>query len=198
MKTLTEKRVIDALSILHVKAENQKHSGSVSLPNAERFMAISVEQGNFLYLLGFLAKAKTIVEFGCSFGISTIYLAAAAKDNGGSVITTEMEAAKWGPALDNIREAGLQDFVTLFQGDAMVTLQDVKEPIDLLFLDGSKKLYLPVFELLKERLHPGSIIFADNADHAEAISFIDYVTSANDRFVTASLFDGRSIIIYVV
>ncbi|MEH6584825.1 MAG: hypothetical protein V7754_23085, partial [Halioglobus sp.] len=59
---------------------------------SECFIPISPEQGEFLYVTARAQGAKNIVEFGTSFGISTIYLAAALKDNGvGQVIGTELE-----------------------------------------------------------------------------------------------------------
>ena len=46
-------------------------------------LAVSRETGTLLYMLARGANARNIVEFGTSFGISTLHLAAALRDNGG-------------------------------------------------------------------------------------------------------------------
>src|SRR5262245_49741245 len=91
--------------------------------------------------------ARTIVEFGTSFAISTIHLAAAIRDNGGGqVIGTEMVPAKLAQARANLEAAGLSGFVDIRQGDARETLRQTSEPIDMMLLDGAKDLYLPILQ----------------------------------------------------
>jgi predicted O-methyltransferase YrrM len=104
-----------------------------------------------------------VVEFGTSFGISTIHLAAAVRDNGaGRVISTELNAAKAAQARANLAEAGLSDWVTILLGDARQTLATVDAPVGFVLLDGWKNLYLPVLKLLEPRLTPGALILADD------------------------------------
>ena len=99
--------------------------------------------------------SRTVVEFGMSFGISTIHLAAAVRDNGsGRVITTELDDRKVVRATAHLDEAGLLDCVNVRHGDAMETLRDLEGPVDLVFLDGWKLLYLPVLQLLEPKLRP--------------------------------------------
>lgn len=127
-------------------------------------LAISPEQGRFLYLLARATGACNVVEFGTSFGISTIYLAAAVRDNGGNgkVIGTEMREVKRERAVANLKEAGLSAFAEVRLGDALKTLRVLDKPVDLVLLDGWKDLYIPVLELLRERLRPGAVVVADN------------------------------------
>jgi predicted O-methyltransferase YrrM len=66
------------------------------------------------------------------------------------------------------------------------------QPVDFLFLDGAKELYLPVYQLLKPKLSQGAIIFADNADQAGTQSFIDHILESESEFTTVSLFNGRA------
>jgi predicted O-methyltransferase YrrM len=110
--------------------------------------------------------ARTIVEFGTSFGISTLHLAAALRDNGGGrLITSEFEPSKVARARKNLTEGGLIDLVDIREGDALKTLSvDLPETIDLLLLDGAKALYTEVLSLVERRLRPGALIVADNAD----------------------------------
>jgi predicted O-methyltransferase YrrM len=127
------------------------------------YIPVSRDQGRFLYLTARALGAKRIVEFGTSFGISTIYLAAAVRDNGGgAVIGTELEPSKHERAVAHIQEAGLEDVVEVRLGDALQTLKEVPEPLDLVFMDGWKDLYLPVLELLKPKLRPGAVVLGDN------------------------------------
>jgi predicted O-methyltransferase YrrM len=131
-------------------------------------LAVSRETGVLLYMLARSAKARTIVEFGTSFGISTLHLAAALRDNGGGrLITSEFEPSKVARARDNLAAGGLIDLVEIREGDALRTLAvDLPETIDLVLLDGAKALYPEILDLLESRLRPGALIVADNADYA--------------------------------
>jgi predicted O-methyltransferase YrrM len=128
----------------------------------EAFIPVSADSGQFLYQLAVTRNARHIVEFGTSYGISTIYLAAAARVTGGRVIGTEMEPAKHARALEHLREAGVDDLVDVRLGDALKTLADEPATIDFVLIDGWKDLYLPVLDLLLPKLAPGAIIVADN------------------------------------
>jgi predicted O-methyltransferase YrrM len=130
-------------------------------------LAVSRETGTLLYMLARSCGARTIVEFGTSFGISTLHLAAALRDNGGGLlITTEFEPSKAARARKNLTAGGLIDLVEIRQGDALQTLSgDLPETIDLLLLDGAKALYPEILSLVEAHLKPGALIVADNADY---------------------------------
>ena len=130
-------------------------------------LAVSRETGALLYLLARSIQARSIVEFGTSFGVSTLHLAAALKDNGGGrLITTEFEPSKAIRARENLAAGGLADLVEIREGDALDTLaSDLPDTIDLLLLDGAKSLYMDVLGLVENRLRRGAVIIADNADH---------------------------------
>jgi predicted O-methyltransferase YrrM len=131
-------------------------------------LAVSRETGALLYMLARGCGARTIVEFGTSFGISTLHLAAALRDNGGGhLITSEFEPSKVARARNNLRAGGLLDLVEIREGDALQTLSvDLPETIDLLLLDGAKGLYPEILSLVESRLRPGAFIVADNADYS--------------------------------
>jgi predicted O-methyltransferase YrrM len=130
------------------------------------YLAVSRETAVLLYMLARNARARSIIEFGTSFGISTLHLAAALKDNGGGrLIGSEFEPSKVLRARENIAAAGLSDLVEIREGDALETLaRDLPESIDLVLLDGAKSLYPRVLALLEPRLRVGALIVADNAD----------------------------------
>jgi predicted O-methyltransferase YrrM len=129
-------------------------------------LAVSRETGTLLYMLARSCNARAIVEFGTSFGISTLHLAAALRDNGGGrLITSEFEPSKVARAQKNLTEAGLIDLVEIRAGDALQTLSSgLPDSIDLLLLDGAKALYPDILSLVESRLRPGALIIADNAD----------------------------------
>lgn len=130
------------------------------------WLAISPETGTLLYMLARSSGARIVIEFGTSFGISTLYLAAALRDNGGGrLITTEFEPSKVMRAKANLTEGGLIDLVEIREGDALETLSaDLPETIDLLLLDGAKAIYPEILSLVESRLRPGALVIADNAD----------------------------------
>ena len=129
-------------------------------------LPVSRETGALLYMLARSSRARTIVEFGTSFGISTLHLAAGLRDNGGGrLITSEFEPSKAARARDNLSAGGLIDLVEIREGDALKTLSaDLPDTIDLVLLDGAKALYPEILDLVEGHLKPGAIIVADNAD----------------------------------
>ena len=131
-------------------------------------LPVSRETGTLLYMLARSTGARAIVEFGTSFGISTLHLAAALRDNGGGrLVTSEFEPSKVARARAHIEAGGLTDLVEIREGDALSTLAtDLPETIDLVLLDGAKALYPDILGLLESRLMPGALIVADNADHS--------------------------------
>jgi predicted O-methyltransferase YrrM len=129
-------------------------------------LAVSRETANLMYMLARSMGAVSVVEFGTSFGVSTLHLAAALKDNGGGrVITSEFEPSKVDRARANFEAAGLADLIDLRAGDALDTLaRDLPDQIDLVLLDGAKQLYPRILALLESRIRIGGLIVADNAD----------------------------------
>ncbi len=130
------------------------------------WLPVSRETGALLYMLARSTRARSVVEFGASFGISTLHLAAALRDNGGGrIITSEFEPSKVARARQHLAEGGVIDLVEIREGDALKTLsRDLPETIDLVLLDGAKALYPEILGLVESRLKPGALIVADNAD----------------------------------
>lgn len=148
--------------LMHSKTDYLEFYGALKdLP-----LPVSRETGSLLYMLARGTGARSIVEFGTSFGISTLHLAAALRDNGGGrLITTEFEPGKIARARANLTAGGLLDLVEIRAGDALETLAgSLPERIDLLLLDGAKALYPAVLERVEARLRPGAYIVADNAE----------------------------------
>ncbi len=201
--TLTEPKTEAVLSRLFAAAARDEEVASAlpsdramssdrTRPPAERsaaaqdiYMPVSPEGGRLLYALVRAARPETVVEFGTSFGISTIFLAAAVTDNGlGRVVTTELSSRKAEAARSNLEEAGVAGVVTVAEGDALQTLADGPGPVGLALLDGWKDLYLPVLHLLEPRLVPGAIVVADDSSFASVAEYLAYVRDPGNGFVT--------------
>jgi predicted O-methyltransferase YrrM len=148
-------------------------------------LAVRRSIGELLYVLALARGAKRIVEFGTSFGASAIYLAAAIRENGGgSLITTELHPEKARTARRNLSDAGLGDVVEVRVGDALETLRDLVEPIDLLFLDGFGEFYLPLLRVIEPRLEPGALVAADASEGTHWRSYEAYVNAPANGYVS--------------
>jgi predicted O-methyltransferase YrrM len=152
-------------------------------------LPVSRDTGRLLYMLARTTAARTIVEFGTSFGVSTLHLAAALRDNGGGrLITSEFEPSKAARARDNLAAGGLADLVEIREGDALDTLaSDLPDTIDLLLLDGAKSLYRDVLGLVESRLRTGAVIIADNVDHCP--DYLEYVSDQDNGYLSMPFTD---------
>jgi predicted O-methyltransferase YrrM len=153
------------------------------------YTAISAAQGRFLYVAARAIDARNIVEFGTSYGVSTIYLAAAAKDAGGLAIGSEFEREKREAACANLAEAGLADYADIRLGDAQKTLADIPAPVDFVLLDGPKDLNLPILELMIPKLRKGAVVVADDIlRFRKAMApYVEWMQSGRNGFCSASL-----------
>ncbi len=169
----------DGDEIAKLMAREATDYRSVYREFAGNYLNISAEFGRFLYVCARARRARRIVEFGTSFGISTIHLAVALRDGdaGGRLISTELEPAKAARAQENLAAAGLSHFVDIRVGDALDTLAEgVEGPVDLVLLDGAWSLYLPVLKLLESHVEPGALVIAENAVEESG----DYLTYVRD------------------
>lgn len=151
------------------------------------YMPVTPEAGRLLYALVRAARPNTVVEFGMSLGISAMHLAAAVRDNGhGRVVTTELSAAKVAAARKTFVETGLDDVITVLEGDALATLPTLDGTVEFVLLDGWKELYLPVIGLLEPRLSPGTLVVADNTELAGTEPYVDYVRNPDNGYVSVN------------
>ncbi len=158
--------------------------------------SIAPEVGEVLYALILAARPKLIVEFGASLGCSTIYLASALRDLGaGSLISTELLPEKASRAVENLADCGLDDLVEVRVGDALSTLTALDTTIDVLFLDGSNDLYLPVLELLEPQLSGHALVVADMS--ADEPHHERYRAHVRQRYLTTEIPLGAGLVISV-
>jgi predicted O-methyltransferase YrrM len=151
------------------------------------YIPVTPEAGRLLYSLVRATRPATIVEFGMSVGISALHLASAVRDNGsGRVVTTELSAAKIAAAKQTFAKSGLDDLITVLEGDALSTLASLHGPVDFVLLDGWKELYLPVLKLLESHLPAGALVVADNTEMADARPYLDYVRNTENGYVSVN------------
>jgi predicted O-methyltransferase YrrM len=157
--------------------------------HAEQGFSISREQGELIYLLCRGAGATRVAEFATSLGMSTLYFAAAMRDNGGgTVIGSEIVPAKVMAARRNLAEAGLSDYADIREGDARETLRDLGGPVDFILIDGwpreeSPSLAREVIEIVAPQLRRGGYVMNDNAEP----DFLDYVRDPANGFLSITL-----------
>lgn len=148
-KTEVEKKILNVLEDMH---ENQRR----------RMMNISLEDGRLLRLLTEAAGAKNVVEVGTSNGYSGIWFCLALRATGGKLITHEVDSGRAELARENFKRAGVEELVTLVEGDAHKTVTELKDPIDVLFLDADKPGYIDYLNKLLPLVRPGGLILAHN------------------------------------
>ncbi len=166
-------------------SDERSDARKVYRSHADHFLSVSPIYGRFLYAMARASRATRIVEFGTSMGVSTIYLAAALRDNGGgTLIGSELETAKVERARSHVEAAGLADLVEIREGDARDTLAEVGDEIDLILIDGAWSLYLPVLKLVEPRLRAGAIVLAENAF---AQDYLDYVRDPSNGYLSQAL-----------
>jgi len=130
---------------------------------ADKLVALEPAKAEFCYLTCRALGARRIVEVGTSHGVSTLYLAAAVRDNGGGlVIGTEHEPGKARIARANFAAAGLSGVIELREGDLRETLKTLEGPIDFALFDIWTEMARPAIELIAPHLRLGAVVCADN------------------------------------
>ncbi len=167
----------------------------------DMYLPLEAEQGGLLYVTARAIGARRVAEYGTSFGVSTLYLAAAVRDNGGgTVIGTEILPEKAEVARANFAEAGVGDLIDLRVGDARETLKDCGGPLDLVLLDGWKDIELDVLRILQPQLRRGALVFTDNIFTFEADNRgqREYMADPRNGFraVVLPLKDGMEAAVY--
>jgi predicted O-methyltransferase YrrM len=145
-------------------AEEQRrtHAPGSSADLDDLLLSVGREAGILLYLLATGAQSRRILELGTSYGYSTVWLAAAARQTGGKVTSLELKDYKIEAARQALTRAGLSTRVEFHAGDCLDTLKILPGPFDFVLLDVWKDIYLPCFDLVHPKLAPGGVICADN------------------------------------
>jgi predicted O-methyltransferase YrrM len=151
--------VTEVLDRLYAEDAAQRAAG---LPSSQRTRNLERETGKWLELLARATTAREMLEIGSSNGVSTIWLATAARANGGRVIGTEIIAERADEANHNLAEAGLGEVARVIAGKASETVSGLDGPFDLVFIDAEKDDYVDHFMAVIGKVRPGGLVLADN------------------------------------
>jgi len=124
-------------------------------------MMVGRQEGRFLEMLVFAAQATRVLEIGTFTGYSSIAMAAGLGD-GGSIISLEVDPHHATVARGNIATAGLESRISVIEGPALRTLDQLQGPFDLVFIDADKVAYDAYFEAVLPKLAPHGLIVIDN------------------------------------
>ena len=159
-----------------------KDINSYAEQNHDKCWCVPWDEAQFLHLLITATKPKFILEIGTSIGFSTIWLASAAIEYGGTVKTIEMNQDRVEEAEKNFKKANIKN-ITLLKGDANTILKDIKASFDFIFLDAGKEHYLEQLQMLEKNgcVKKGTIVCADNAallpkkKHEKLQQYLEYI-----------------------
>jgi predicted O-methyltransferase YrrM len=159
------------LNVLDDMAKNQNRG----------MMNVALEDGRLLRLLTEAVGAKNVVELGTSNGYSAIWFSLALRNTGGKLTTHEIDAHRASLARENFKRAGVDNLITLVEGDAHNEVTKIKEPIDILFLDADKEGYIDYLNKLLPLVRPGGLIIAHNITPGQADpKYVEAVTTNPD------------------
>lgn len=171
----------------------------VKVFRSDKLVALDRDKAELCYQLCRASNARRIVEAGTSYGVSTLYLAAAVRDNvradpgNGVVIGTEYEPEKASAARAHFEEAGLSRFIDLREGDLRDTLEQIDGPVDFMLVDIWIAMARPALELVTPHLGPGAIVVCDNTQRhrTEYADYFAFLEDPANGFRTMTLpFDG--------
>jgi len=129
-------------------------------------MNVPVEDGRLLRLLTETTGARHVVEIGTSNGYSGIWFCLGLRATGGKLTTHEINAERAALARENFKRAGVEDIVTLVEGDAHKEITKLKGPIDIVFIDADKAGYMDYLNKVLPLVRPGGLIIAHNTTNA--------------------------------
>ncbi len=124
-----------------------------------------------LYVLARATNAVSILELGTATGYSGIYLARAAAENGGRLVTIEWSTEMAERARKNFQKAGVLDVVDIMIGDAQAIIETLKGPFDFVFLDIDKEFYVKILPCLYDVMKKRGLLVADNVGFKDADAF---------------------------
>jgi predicted O-methyltransferase YrrM len=128
----------------------------------EFLLPVGREVGWFLHSLILAKRPARVLELGTSYGYSTLFLADAVTQVGGTLITMELAGYKQASARAMIEKAGISAVVDFRLGDAVALINADAGPFDLVLLDIWKDLYIPCLRAVYPKLADEGIIAADN------------------------------------
>jgi predicted O-methyltransferase YrrM len=157
------------------------------LPAAQRSRQVTPATGEFLFAVVACQSSASVLEIGGSRGYSTIWLAAAARILGGTVVSLESDPVKCEAWRANVEDAGLDEWAELVEGDAFETLRENDDVFDVVFLDAEKADYEALFALAREKVEPGALVIADNVISHDELNAYSAARQADPTLVSVTV-----------
>jgi predicted O-methyltransferase YrrM len=150
-----------------------------------RFRNVEPESAALLAVLVRATGARRLLEIGTSNGYSTIWLADAAADTGGELVSLEIEPERTAMARENLARAGLEaDLRTQDAGEALAEWPD--GAWDFVFLDAERPAYVGYWPDLVRTLAPRGLLAVDNViSHGHQLVEFTALVESEDRVTTA-------------
>ena len=140
------------------------------------YLSVPMQDGRALRLLAESSGAKSIVEIGTSTGYSGLWFCLALQSTGGHLTTFELDHGRATMARGHFKEAGVDNLVTIVEGDAHQNVAKLKGLVDLAFIDADKDGYVDYLNKVPPLVRPGGLILAHNVDMVP-----DYVKAVTTR-----------------
>jgi len=144
----------------------------------QTYLSVPIEDGRALRLLTQAASAKNVVEIGTSTGYSGLWLCLALQATGGHLTTFELDHQRATTARRHFHDAGVDNIVTVVEGDAHENVTKLNGPLDVAFIDADKDGYLDYLHKIQPLVRPGGLILAHNVDMVP--DYVKAVTSSPD------------------
>jgi caffeoyl-CoA O-methyltransferase len=167
------------LAVLNDMDRNQR-GGNMNVP---------MEDGRILRMLTEAVGAKHVVEIGTSNGYSGIWFCLALRTTGGKLTTHDIDEGRAALARQNFKRAGVDNIITLVMGDAHETVKNIKEPIDVLFIDADKPGYVDYLQKLLPLVRPGGLILGHNVNMSSQMQ--DYISAITTDANLETVFQGQ-------
>jgi len=155
-------------------------------------MSVPRDDGRLLRMFAESIGAKNVVELGTSQGYSALWMCLALRTTGGKLTTFEINQERAALARQNFERAGVQSLVTVVMGDAHKELGQVKDPVDLVFIDADKEGYSDYLNQLLPRVRGGGLIVAHNITPGMADPAFIQAATTNVNLETLFLNTGNS------
>jgi predicted O-methyltransferase YrrM len=160
----------------------------------ERYANVSTADGRLLRQLTEAVGAKRVVELGTSTGESGLWFSMALRKTGGKLYTYDIDPGRIAVARENFKRAGVDGIVVITEGDAHVTAQRNKDPIDILFIDAEKEGYDAYLKELLPYVRPGGLIIAHNMQRPSPNPrYIQAITTDPTLDTSFVLMDGAGV-----
>ena len=131
-------------------------------------------------------QPRAILEVGTAVGYSALLMAGMMPEDC-RIITIEKYEPRIPVAKENFRKAGMEQRITLLEGDAEEILQSLDGEFDFIFMDAAKGQYIHWLPMIMRLMPKGGILFSDNVLQDGNIVQSRYAVERRDRTIHARM-----------